>query len=105
MKVFGYINDLLLKIFSVVLPIFPWMAPVGVLFSLVTAIDANYNALISAINGLATKLSGMPASAYVGQANRIIPLGEMVGMLAALLGLKVTCMLVRFIKSWIPTVN
>lgn len=85
--------------------LFPWLAPFTILMSLVTAIETNYSTLLDAINGLTARVSAMPSTAFIGQANRVIPIGEMLGMLATLIGLKATCLSIRFVKSWIPTMN
>lgn len=105
LKILGFINDQFTKLLLFIAQLFPWAAPFAVFMSLLTAVDANYNTLINSINGLASRVAAMPASTYIGQANRLIPLGEILGMVAALIGLKAATMAVRFLKSWIPTMN
>lgn len=93
------------KIWMFLVPLFPAAAPFAILLALLGAIDANYTTLVSGINGLAAHVAGMPAAGWLGQANRIIPITEILAMLLALLTLRIAATVVRFIKSWIPTVN
>jgi len=99
------IHAIALKIMSFFSVIFPWMAPLTILASLVTAFDSNYTTLLNSINGLTAMVHGWPAATWIGQANRIMPIGEILAMMSALLGLKIATMTIRFIKSFIPTIN
>lgn len=85
--------------------IFPWLAPFAALAALLGAVEANYTTVTNSINSLAAHVATMPAATWLGQANRIVPIAPILGMLLALLGLRIATTTVRFIKSWIPTVN
>lgn len=83
----------------------PWSAVFAAFMSLVAAFDANYTALLTGINNLAGYMHGQPAATFLAQANRIFPISEAISMALVLLTLRVTAMLIRFIKSFLPTIN
>ncbi len=99
------IQAMVVKLMACLSLIYPWLAPFAALAALITAMDANYTTLINSINGLAAHMAAMPASVWLGQANRIVPITELMGMIIAELTLRGGAMSFRFIKSWIPTVN
>lgn len=100
-----FIHSMLVKAMGFMSIIYPWLAPFALLAAIFTAIDANYTTLMNSINGLAAHVRTMPAAAWLGQANRIVPITEILGMIVAELTLRGVAMTFRFIKSWIPTVN
>lgn len=100
-----FIHSMLLKMMGFMSIIFPWLAPFALLAALVSAMEANYTTLLNSINGLASYVRTMPAAHWLGQANRIVPITEILGMILVELTMRVAAFGVRFIKSWIPTVN
>ncbi len=104
-KTLDFIHSMGLKVMAFMSILFPWLAPFAALMAVLTAIDANYSTLMNSINGLAAHIRTMPAAFWLGQANRIVPITEILGMIVAELTLRGAAMTFRFIKSWIPTVN
>lgn len=100
-----FVHGMLVKVMAFMSIIFPWLAPFALLAALLSAMDASYTTLINSINGLAAYVRTMPAAHWIGQANRLVPITEILGMIVAELTLRGTAMTFRFIKSWIPTVN
>lgn len=98
-------HGMLIKAMAFMSIIFPWLAPFAALAALISAMEANYTTLVNSINGLASYVRTMPAAHWLGQANRLVPITEILGMIVAELTLRGGAMTFRFIKSWIPTVN
>lgn len=99
------IHAMCIKLMACVAIVFPWLAPLGALLALMGAVEANYSTVISSINALAAHVAPMPAAVWLGQANRIVPITEILGMLLGLVGLRIAATTVRFLKSCIPTIN
>lgn len=88
------------------------MIPAGGLVSFLVYLFTNAGNLAAAMDTLTAKLNQMAgsiqmsgATAYLGQANRVFPWTETLGMLGVLATTKLACAMIRIIKSWLPTVN
>lgn len=88
------------------------LIPAGGMVSFLVYLFTNAGNLAAAMDTLTAKLNQMAgtlqmsgATAYLGQANRIFPWTETLAMVGILAGTKLTCAMIRIIKSWLPTVN
>ncbi|HEY1082221.1 MAG TPA: hypothetical protein VGE29_08165 [Prosthecobacter sp.] len=86
--------------------------PTGGLVSFLVYMFSNVGNLAAAMDTLTAKLNQMAgsiqmsgATAYLGQANRVFPWTEVLAMLGILATTKLSCAMIRIIKSWLPTVN
>lgn len=91
------------KMFPILaIPIFLLSATIGILTN-----DAMYghatNALTTLQSGGSSGKSGFME--IYAKMNYFWPIGETVVMLATLIPLKLSCLVIRIAKSWIPTVN
>lgn len=84
-----------ITLISFVFAIFAWVGDITGLTE-AFSIRVNQAAATIAVSGIGNLL---------GQANRVFPWSEVMGMTGILIGLKVAAAIIRIVKSWIPTVN
>lgn len=63
------------------------------------------DSVTQSINNVSAYLVATPAAPILSQVNRVVPLNEFLVLEAVLLGVFVACTLLRWIKSFMPTVN
>lgn len=94
-----------LKLFNPVAFLLPWCAPLAGLFAMAGVLGTMADNLSASINSLAAAMRGMPGSGLVAMANTMFPVSEAIGIFSLLLTLRISCVVFRMVKSWIPTVN
>lgn len=86
-----------------------WVAAGGVTATL-ALMDWPFEVIADGVEGLSEAAALLASHTYtmpgagpiLGQVNRVFPLNEILVMEAALLGLYISCILLRWAKGWIP---
>lgn len=95
-------KSVLIKIWTAVSKIFPWLAPLAGLMSLYAVFKSNYQVVITYINGLTAYLTGQPSISWLAAANRFFPISEACSMVLALLTLRSLAFMARFVRAMMP---
>lgn len=100
-KIFDQLNALagFLSIFAPVVPI------LIALWALVSYLPGLVTSLASHVDQASQLMQTSGIGAYLGQANRIVPLSELFSMIVVLMGTRIVCTIIRLIKGWIPTLG
>lgn len=104
-KIAVYLHSIFGKAFILLGSVGGLLVTLGGLLWGFVELEGGLAGITASINNSASMLRAMPIAPTMHMVNRVFPLNELLVMEGVLMAVFIACTLVRWIKSFIPTIN